>query len=143
MADLLFHGLQNLFILCFSLRPVLGLVLVGVEGIDLAERVKGRVYIQAFLLLWREKTKEFVVLGPQFEDLIYSYYHVIEVGVRESLSFPLMLNRLTFPEFSGQLCNSILPALKDSHAFIQLDSDIRERGYPDVILLEFNFYPSS
>jgi hypothetical protein len=40
------------------------LVLVGVEGIDLAERVKGRVYIQAFLLLWREKTKEFVVLGP-------------------------------------------------------------------------------
>jgi hypothetical protein len=81
LADLLFHGLQNLFILCFSLRPVLGLVLVGVEGIDLAERIKGRVYIQAFLLLWREKTKEFVVLGPQFEDLIYSYYHVIEVGV--------------------------------------------------------------
>jgi len=64
LANLLFHGLQNLFILCFSLRPVLGLVLIGVEGIDLAERVKGRVYIQAFLLLWREKTKEFVVLGP-------------------------------------------------------------------------------
>ncbi len=66
------------------------------------------------------------MLGAQLKDLVDPNDHALQVGICEWLPLPLMLDRLSSPELSGKLSNSVLPAFKDAHALIQLHSHIRE-----------------
>jgi len=110
LADFFLHGLQDSFVFCLGFEPVLGLILVRVERVDLSEGIEGAIDIQSFLFLRGEKAKELIVLGSKLEDFIDTNDHVVQVGVRVDLAFPLVLDTLSFPELSGQLGHSIFPA---------------------------------
>ena len=64
------------------------------------------------------------MLRSEFEYLIYSKDHVVQIGVRIRLSLPLMLS--SSPVVTGKLSDPILPALEKPHAFVELNSYIGE-----------------
>ena len=81
------------------------------------------------------------MLRAELEDFIDSYDHVVQIGVSIGLALPFVFS--SSPVVTSQLRDSVFPALEKSHAFIELDSDIGERGLPDVIFLEFDLNPTS
>jgi hypothetical protein len=52
---------------------------------------------------------------------------------------PLVFSLLRAPEFTGHLGNALFPSTKDTHAFIQLQTDVREGGLPHISLFELTF----
>ena len=80
------------------------------------------------------------MLRAELEDLIDSYDHVVQVSVSIGLALPLVLSRS--PVVASQFRHSVFPALEEAHALVELDSDIGERGLPDVIFLEFYLNPT-
>jgi len=117
--------------------PVCLLVFICVETIYLAEGVKSRFYFETVAFLLRQQSKKLVVLGSKFKDSANAEYHVFKIGVKEWLSIPLVTLLLGFPKLASHLCSAIFPTTANSHTLVEFDSDIGERGSPDIVLLEF------
>lgn len=113
------------------------MVLVGIEGVYLAERVKRLSYVEPLPLLWSEEPKKLVVLGSKFKNGANSDYYVVEVGFIEGFTLPLVLFTLYFPKLTSQLGHTVLPAAADAHALIKLDTDVRVRRLPNVVFFKF------
>ncbi len=92
LANFLLHGLKDLLILCLGLGPVLRLIFIGIERVDLAEGVEGGVNIQSLLFFRGQESQKLIMLGAKFKYFIDSDDHVIKIRIRERLSLPLMLN---------------------------------------------------
>jgi len=79
LADLFLHWLQDPLILILSLDPVLCLILIRVEGINLSEWVEGAIDIEPLLLFWRQKSDELVMLRTKLKDFVDSNDHIVKV----------------------------------------------------------------
>ena len=77
------------------------------------------------------------MLGSKFKNGANSDNDVVEVGVIEGFTLPLVLFALYFPKLTSQLGHAILPAAADAHALIKLDTDVRVRRLPDVVFFKF------
>lgn len=79
------------------------------------------------------------MLGTQFKDDGQALDDILEITVVIRLAVPLVLRVGALPELTCQLGCAALPSSADPHAFVQFDTNLRERALPDVVLLELLF----
>mgnify|MGYP001626743373 CR=1 FL=1 len=110
--------------------------LICVKRVDLSERVKCRIDLQAIAFILAQQSKKLIVLRSQLKDDTDADDDVLKVSIIEGFTLPLVLLILTFPELAREFCRPILPASTDAHALVELDTHFGEATLPDVVLLE-------
>lgn len=100
LAKLLLHGFDGTLILLHGSVPAGGLVLISVEGVNLAEGVESIGNLESVALLGSKQAQQLVVLRAQLKDDANAQDDVLEVAVVERLALPLVLFRLALPEIA-------------------------------------------
>lgn len=114
---------------------------MGVERVDASEGLEEALDLHFLLLLSRKEPQELVVLRSKFEDLVHPCDDVLEVVVNVGWSLPLVVH-LLLPRDLGEMRHALLPLSAYPEALVELQSDIRERGLPDIALFELPLDPA-